>query len=49
LAHRRIKAPPEALCDALRGSVTRHHRFLMRLHLKQIDRPVNLAIDDIDQ
>jgi len=37
LAHRRIKAPPEALCEALRGRVTRHHRFLLRLHLKQID------------
>jgi transposase len=48
LAHRRIKAPPEALCEALRGRVTRHHRFLLRLHLKQIDA-VNLAIDDIDQ
>ena len=24
LAHRRIKAPPEALCEALRGRVTRH-------------------------
>src|SRR6202040_3338254 len=48
LAHRRIKAPPEALCEALRGRVTRHHRFLLRLHLKQIDA-VNVAIDDIDQ
>jgi len=45
---RRIKAPPEALCEALRGRVTRHHRFLLRLHLKQIDA-VNVAIDDIDQ
>jgi hypothetical protein len=48
LAHRRIKAPPEALCEALRGRVTLHHRFLLRLHLKQIDA-VNVAIDDIDQ
>jgi transposase len=48
LAHRRIKAPPEALCEALRGRVTRHHRFLLRLHLKQIDA-INAAIDDIDQ
>src|SRR5271169_1400778 len=44
LAHRRIKAAPEALCEALRGRVTRHHRFLLRLHLKQIDA-VNVAID----
>src|SRR6201987_3182612 len=27
LAHRRIKAPPEVVCEALRGRVTRHHRF----------------------
>jgi transposase len=27
LAHRRIKATPEELCEALRGRVTRHHRF----------------------
>ncbi len=39
LAHRRIKATPEVLREALRGRVTRHHRFLLRLHLKQIDAP----------
>jgi transposase len=38
LAHRRVKARPEALREALRGRVTRHHRFLLRLHLQQIDR-----------
>ena len=48
LAHRRIKAPPEALCEALRGRVTEHHRFMLRLHLQQIDA-VDAAIDDIDQ
>jgi transposase len=48
LAHRRIKAPPEALREALRGRVTRHHRFLLRLHLQQIDA-INAAIGDIDQ
>ena len=37
LAHRRIKATPEALREARRGRVTRHHRFLLRLHLQQID------------
>ena len=48
LAHRRIKAPPEVLCEALRGRVTRHHRFLLRLHLQQIDA-IDNAIGDIDQ
>ena len=37
LAHRRLKASPEKLSEALRGRVTPHHRFLLRLHLQQID------------
>jgi transposase len=41
LAHRRIKAPPAVLRAALRGRVTNHHRFLLQLHLRQID-----ALDD---
>jgi transposase len=48
LAHRRIKAPPEQLREALRGRVTRHHRFLLRLHLQQIDA-IDGAIAAIDQ
>ena len=48
LAHRRIKATPDELEAALRGRVTRHHRFLLRLHLQQIDA-VDAAIDQIDQ
>jgi transposase len=32
----------------LRGRVTQHHRFLLRLHLQQIDA-INAAIGDIDQ
>ena len=48
LAHRRIKAPPKVLCEALRGRVTRHHRLLLRLHLQQIDA-IDNAIGDIDQ
>jgi transposase len=48
LAHRRIKAPPEVLREALRGRVTRHHRFLLRLHLQQIDA-LDAAIAEIDQ
>ncbi len=48
LAHRRIKAPPETLREALRGRVTRRHRFLLQLHLQQIDA-IDAAIDQIDQ
>src|SRR5215472_12978795 len=48
LAHRRIKATPEALREALRGRVTRHHRFLLRLHLQQIDA-IDEVISDIDR
>lgn len=36
LAQRGLKATPERLCAALRGRVTAHHRFLLRLHLQQI-------------
>jgi transposase len=48
LAHRRIKAPPAALREALRGRVTNHHRFLLQLHLQQIDA-INAAISAIDR
>src|ERR1700747_3655091 len=48
LAHRRIKAPPEALREALRGRVTGYHRFLLRLHLQQIDG-LDAAITEIDR
>lgn len=36
-AHSRIKASPASLREALRGRVTKHHRFLLQLHLKQTD------------
>jgi len=48
LAHRRIKASPEELREALRGRLTRHHRFLLSLHLQQIDA-IDAAIGAIDQ
>jgi len=48
LADRRIKAPPEVLCEALRGRVTGHHRFLLGLHLEHIDA-IDGMIDKIDQ
>ena len=34
---RRLKASRQDLVEALRGKVTEHHRFLLRLHLHQID------------
>ena len=43
----RIKASPETLTEALRGRVTKHHRFLLRLHLEQIDA-LERAIAEID-
>src|SRR5204862_6278602 len=48
LAHRRIKATPAELEAALRGRVTRQHRFLLSLHLQQIDA-INAAIGEIDR
>ena len=48
LVHPRLKATPAALKEALRGRVTRHHRFLLRLHLQQIDA-LDAALAAIDQ
>jgi transposase len=48
LASSRIKASPATLGEALRGRVTRHHRFLLRLHLQQIDA-LDRAIAEIDK
>jgi transposase len=48
LAHRRLRAPAAVLHEALRGRVTAHHRFLLSLHLRQIDA-LSQAISDIDQ
>ena len=48
LAHRRIHASVEQLEASLRGRVTRHHRFLLKLHLGQIDA-IDAAIAGIDE
>src|SRR5918998_1427530 len=48
LAHRRVKAPPGRLTEALRGRLTAHHRFLLRLHLRQIEF-LEAAVAEIDQ
>jgi len=37
LADRRVKGSQDELREALRGRVTKHHRFLLRLHLNQFD------------
>lgn len=48
LAHRRIHASTDQLEAALRGRVTEHHRFLLKLHLDQIDG-LDAAIVRIDE
>jgi transposase len=48
LADRRIKASPKALYDALHGRLTDHHRFMLRLHLRQYDALAE-AMAEIDQ
>jgi transposase len=48
LAHRRIKAPPAALREALRGRVTNHHRFVLQLHVQHIDA-LDAALNAIDR
>jgi transposase len=47
LTQGRLKAPRAALVDALHGRVTDHHRFLLQLHLAQIDG-LNSAIAAIE-
>jgi transposase len=48
LADRRIKASPKTLYDALHGRLTAHHRFTLRLHLRQYDT-LEEAIAEIDK
>jgi transposase len=48
LAHRRLKATPVELEASLRGRVTPHHRFVLRLHLDHIDA-LDAAIHRIDK
>ena len=47
LAHRNVKSSQADLQEALRGRVTAHHRFLLKLHLEQIDR-LDAAIASMD-
>jgi len=48
LAHRRVQATTGELEAALRGRVTAHHRFMLKLHLDQIDA-FDAAIASIDK
>src|SRR3954453_4052451 len=48
LAHPRLSATPERLREALRGRATRHHRFLLRLHLDQVDA-LDAAVARVDR
>lgn len=48
LAHPRLRTPADQLREALRGRVTEHHRFMLRLHLRQIDALTEL-INEIDR
>src|SRR5271165_6133865 len=48
LAHGRIRATAAELEAALRGRVTAHHRFMLRLHLNHLDA-VDAAIASIDK
>jgi transposase len=47
LAHRGVKASQAQLQEALHGRVTQHHRFLLTLHLGQIDA-LDGAVASID-
>jgi transposase len=48
LADRRIKASTKELYDALHGRLTDHHRFMLKLYLKQFDA-LQASIIEIDQ
>jgi transposase len=47
LAHPRLKATPRELQEALFGRVREHHRFMLELHLRQVDA-LDRAIERIE-
>ncbi len=47
LAHPRIRASHDQLAEALRGRVSKNHRFLLKVHLEQV-KHIEDAIDAID-
>ena len=48
LVGKHVKASRQAIVEALLGKVTAHHRFLLKLHLGQVDA-LQAAIDEIDR
>lgn len=47
LTSNRLKASPEQLADALRGRVTDHHRFMLKMHLDQLEH-IESAVRDLE-
>ena len=43
----RLKASRTELLEALRGRVTKHHRFMLKLHLRQIDQ-LDSSIEELE-
>ena len=43
----RLRASREAIIEALRGSVTEHHRFMIKLHLEQIEQ-LEVAVREVE-
>jgi transposase len=43
----RLKASKEQIAAALRGTITDHHRFMIKLHLDQIDQ-IEQAVRDVE-
>ena len=48
LAHPRLQTPREKLVAALQGKVTAHHRFMLQMHLEQVDA-TDKTIEAIDK
>jgi len=48
LVSKRVKATRQEMVEALRGHVTAHHRFMLKLHLSQIDA-LSKAITQIEE
>lgn len=43
----RLKAPRQQLADALQGRVTEHHRFMLRMHLEQLEH-LEMAVREVE-
>lgn len=48
LAHWKVRAPAATLREALRGRIKRHHRFLLQLHMQQINA-LEAGIAELDR